>query len=136
MPTDPIPELPSFHSGFFVKHDHDETAPPEGLTVIERDANGMPCFACFFEAMFESLPIDQYKALAKIDISGLEDDIGPLAVRIGATVAYLADAIAWVLARGLSVPEETVPLLADRLHKALKIAVDDMEAEGVEPLVR
>jgi hypothetical protein len=125
---------PSFHSGFFVRHE--KGGHPEDLVTIERDDNGMPCFACFFEAMFESLPLDKYKELARIDVSGLEDDIGALAVRTGATFAYLADAIAWVLARGLSVPEETVPLLVDRLYKAIKIAVDDMQAEGVEPLVR
>jgi hypothetical protein len=134
MSTDLIPSMPGFHTGFFVAHDHDDKAPAEGLTVIERDRNGVPCFACFFEAMFEAMPMETLD-MSKVDTSELEPDVIAYVLRIGASLGYLADALAWVMARALSNPEHTVPIFVDRLSQAIKRSSEDLAAEGVEPVL-
>lgn len=134
MPTEPIPTMPGFHSGFFVAHDQDDTAPTEGLSIIERDRNGLPCFACFFELLFEAMPAEAL-AVPPVDTSELTPDVTAYVVRFGATLGYLADALGWIMARAMTSPETTVPVFVGRLTEALEHARAALAEAGQEPVI-
>jgi hypothetical protein len=130
MPTDQQPASPSFHSGFFIEHDH-PGAPAEGLTVIERDRNGVPCFACYFEALFDAVPVEHFD-LSQVDTSELSPQVTAYVVRNGVAFGYLADAIAYVIARSMHHPDAIVPIFADRLSKSLADARAELDGLGIE----
>jgi hypothetical protein len=133
MPTDPIPTNPDFHTGYFVKHEADKL-PPEDLTLIARDKNGVPCFACYFEAMFEAAPMQDVD-LSQIDTDGLEADVAAYVVRAGATLGYLADSLADVMVRAVFEPANLVPIFAKRLAEAVDRAKAAQVEAGEEPLI-
>lgn len=123
-----------FHSGFFVRHPLADSTDTDGLTVIERDRNGVPCFACYFEAMFAALP-DGGVDMAQVDVSELDDATIAYVVRTGAAMGYLADALGYIMARAMSRPEEIVPIFTNRLRQAIATACEDLAADGVAPYV-
>lgn len=77
----------------------------EKVTRIHADPDGLPCFGCYFGAVYDALREDQ---LYEVKIGPGDDPRqAEIARRIGGTLAYMADGIAAVVmhALGAEAPE-------------------------------
>lgn len=127
MPTERT-AVPSFHDGFFAAHQPGTALP----VTVERDANGAPCFACYFETLFDAVSVDGID-VSQVDTSELDPVAVAEVVRLAAALGYLAETLAYVIARGFEAPEQIVPIFAGRLGAAVARVRDELADAGVAP---
>jgi hypothetical protein len=76
--------------------EHDDAQGPEYDTVFHPEDGGLPCFGCYFGAVFDALSEDDLVTVV-LDPEDVED-VDPEAVeyarRVGGTFTLVADAIA------------------------------------------
>ena len=69
-------------------HPHDTGT----VTRINADGDGLPCFGCYFGAVYDALR-PEHLSTAEPE-PGTDDEEAEVARRLGGTLAYLADGIA------------------------------------------
>lgn len=89
-----------------------------GGTRIHADRDGLPCFGCYFSAVYDALREDQ---LYEIRIKPGEDPRqAEIARRLGSTLAYMADGIAAITMHAVGGDAKALlDVFTERVHNML-----------------
>jgi hypothetical protein len=97
-------------------HDHEHGADYEA--VFHPDGDGLPCFGCYFGAVFDALSEDQVASitLTPDDVDDEEPEAVDYARRVGATFATVADAVASL---AVQIAADAAPELLEAFHERI-----------------
>lgn len=70
----------------------------EEFVVIDRDKRGLPCFGCYFGALFEAFEPHMLANISLGDLEGVPPEVAEFSRRFGATLSHVADALAAIVA--------------------------------------
>jgi hypothetical protein len=108
-------------------HD-DRGQQPLPHTVLHQDEVGMPCFDCYFKALYQAAPDDMLAVLAAEPSTVPPEDVEH-GDRIALTMAYLADSIGATLVYLYDDPEPSMDLFFRMLRDAVAQAQVEQEQD-------